>query len=318
MFVVIGTTTADLFISGVERMPRFDGDEFTTSSLSFCRQPLTIALGGNGANSAYVLRTLGAPVRLCSGTGTNEIGTLMTGWLAARGVDLSAFLRREDGTASTTTVIDDRLNRLSFYYPGLFSTYSAADLPPSWLDGAHTLLITGYPLLPGFHGGGFAAILQTARARGVITALDIGPAVDHSATLPALTPLLPLVDILLTNEYELTVATGDHDAEVGARRLIAAGAASVVVKRGQAGACLYSPDSIIQVEGFPVQASVTIGAGDSFNAAFLYGRHAGMSPAEAAAFANAAAALVVQGGRSVLGAPDVAAVEAFLRQRRGV
>ncbi len=314
MFVVIGTTTADLFISGVERMPHFDGDEFTTSSLSFCRKPLTITLGGNGANSAYVLRTLGTPVRLCSGTGTNEIGALMVDWLATRDVDLSAFLRREGATASTTTIMDDRLNRLSFYYPGLFSTYNPSDLPPAWLDGAHTLLITGYPLLPGFHGGGFAAVLQAARTRNLLTALDIGPAVDHSATLPALTPLLPLIDILFTNEYELSVATGEDDPAAGARRLLAAGATSVVVKRGQAGASLFGTDSTTHVAGFPVQASVTIGAGDSFNAAFLYAYRAGMTLPQAATFANATAALVVQGGRSVLGAPDTAAVNAFLHQ----
>jgi sugar/nucleoside kinase (ribokinase family) len=81
MFAVIGTTTADLFISGVARMPRFDGDEFTANNQVICGHPLTMALGGNGANSAYVLGALGAPVMLCSVGGQHR---QQGGWLRQR------------------------------------------------------------------------------------------------------------------------------------------------------------------------------------------------------------------------------------------
>ncbi len=316
MFVVIGTTTADLFISGVENMPRFDGDEFTSSSLAFCRRPLTMTLGGNGANSAYVLRTLGAPVALCSATGTNVIGDTVTGWLADRGVDLRGFLRREGSTATTTTVLDDRLNRISFYYPGLFPTFNEADLPGDIWNQAHTLLITGYRLLPGFRGEGFAATLRTAREHRLRTALDIGPAIGAPLTLDELAPLLPLVDYLFANAYELTVATGAEAVEASTARMRAAGARCVVAKLGRAGAFVRAAGQAFHVEGFPIQASVTIGAGDSFNAGFLYALHEGQSLTEAAAFANATAALVVQGGQSALGAPTAGAVRAFLEKAK--
>jgi sugar/nucleoside kinase (ribokinase family) len=317
MFAVIGTTTADLFISGVARMPRFDGDEFTANNQVVCGQPLTMTLGGNGANSAYILGALGAPVMLCSVTGTDSIGSMVAGWLAARGVDLRGLRQREGGSATNTTVIDDGLNRMSFYYPGLFSAFNEADLNDAVWAEAHTLLVTGYPLLPGFRRGGFAYALEKARASGLVTALDIGPATAQPATWDEIVPLLPLVDYLLLNEYELALVTGIEHVEAGVRQLQHAGAACIITKRGQAGAFILTKDTAIQAAGFPVEARVTIGAGDTFNAGFLYARHAGMSLAEAAAFANAAAALVVQTGRSVLGAPDAAQVGAFLNQGTG-
>ncbi len=312
MFGVIGTTTADLFILGAERMPQLDRDEFTASNLVFCDRELTITLGGNGANSAYVLRALGAPVTLCSATGTNAIGELVTRWLAEQGVDLRGFLRRDGGTATTTSAIDADLRRVSFYYPGIFSTFDETDLPAALWHDAHTLLVTGHPLLPGFRGGGFAKTLHNARQRGITTALDIGPAIQAPATFEMLAPLLPALDYLLTNAYELAIATGTDDLEAGAAQLQQAGATCVVVKLGKDGAFIRTADEADYVVGFPVQASVTIGAGDSFNAGLLYARHAGMAFSEAVRFANAVAALVVQSGKSVLGAPDPAQVRALL------
>lgn len=316
MFAVIGTTTADLFVSGVENMPRFDGDEFTTTSLAFCRRPLTMTIGGNGANSAYVLRSLGAPVRLLSATGTNDIGQMVTNWLAEKGVDLNGFTRWEQGAATNTTVVDDQLNRLSFYYPGVFSALSDADLPANWWEGVHTLLITGVPLLPGFRDGGFSRTLQVARTHGIATALDIGPAIGQPATLEELAPLLPLVDYVLTNEYELAVATETNDVALGGRLFRAAGSTCTIIKQGAAGAIILSGDDAQQVAGFPVEATVTVGAGDSFNASFLFARREGLSLVEAARFANATASLVVQSGRSALGSPSRAQVDAFLQAQR--
>jgi sugar/nucleoside kinase (ribokinase family) len=312
MIVVIGTTTVDLFIGGVEQMPQFDGDEFTSSSLAFCNRPLTMTLGGNGANSAYVLAALGAPVALCSATGLDEMGETVTGWLAEKGIDLRGFLRREAASATTTTIMDDQLNRISFYYPGIFPTLGYADLPASVLAETDTILITGYPLLPGFRLAGCTAALKAARKNGAITALDIGPAIGQPACLDEIAPLLPLVDYLITNEYELGVCTDDTEIASGAAALVNAGAQTVVVKQGRDGVTIHRADETTHVAGFPVRAEVTVGAGDSFNAGFLYAVRAGMSLPEAARFANATAALVVQTGRSVLGAPTLNDVHALL------
>ena len=61
MFLIIGTANVDLLVSGFAKMPGDSSDEFTTSNLVFCDEPLKLVLGGNGANCAYVLAGLGAP-----------------------------------------------------------------------------------------------------------------------------------------------------------------------------------------------------------------------------------------------------------------
>jgi len=93
----------------------------------------------------------------------------------------------------------------------------------------------------------------------------------------------------------------------------------VVVKRGEQGAAIFSSAESAQIEVpcFPVQAVGTVGAGDSFDAGFLYAYDRGSSPEESARFASAVAALVVSAPRGILDAPDADAVRAFLASRDG-
>jgi ribokinase len=317
--VVIGSTTVDLIISGIDHLPRIDGDEFTASSLAWCSHPLTMTCGGNGANSAYALAKLGAPVSLVSAVGVDALGEIITGWLKTVGVDDSAIRRLEGyGTSTTTAVLDGKGNRLSFHHPGPLPGLRIGGYPVSLFLDARSLLITSYPLMVGLRGSGYAAAIDATRLGGGLTALDIGPAIGEPVTVDELRPLLPKLDYLLTNAYELSVCTGEPTIDEGAARLLGAGVRCLIVKQGAEGASVYQAGAPpLHIPGFPVAAQMTIGAGDSFNAGLLYALGEGRPLPQAVQIAHATAGLVVAGGQSVLGAPTFAAVQAFL-QARGV
>ena len=62
MFLVIGSVTADVLVQSDAPLPQLGDDGFRSSNLVFTDAPLTILLGGNGGNSAFVLAGLGAPL----------------------------------------------------------------------------------------------------------------------------------------------------------------------------------------------------------------------------------------------------------------
>ena len=315
MFVVVGTANVDLVVSGMERLPRGEGDEFTGSSLVFCDRPLQMTLGGNGGNSAYVLARLGAPVALCSAVGRDALGDTLAGWLTDVGVDVGALARFADhATASTTMLADPAGHRLSFHHAGASWAFGPTDVRPGLIEGADVVLASSWPLLRGWRPDGFREILSLARRGGAITALDIGPAIERPATLDELRPTLPDVRFFLSNAHELAVCTGADDVAEGMARVLEAGAGCVVVKRGAEGALVRtSAEAEAQaVPGFAVEANATVGAGDAFNAGFLVGIQAGWPPVRAARFGNATAALVVSSKSGVLGAPDRHQVQALL------
>lgn len=314
MFLVVGSTTLDLFVRSDGPPPGGPEDGFRAANLLFTEQPLLALPGGNGGCSAYALAALGAPVTLYSAVGQDAPGALLTGWLAERGVALDGCLRSPThATSSSTVLLHPDGRQLVYHHLGA----TAAIAPGPALDAparcASVLLATGYTLATAMRPAGFAALLADVYRRGALTALDIGPALGERVTLAELKPLLPYVDLLLANRHELAACTGHAEAdwEQAAAALRAAGATRVVAKLGAGGAALRGIERA-DVSGFPASSQITAGAGDAFNSALLYAYRRGDSLAAALRFANGAAALTVASQRGILGAPGAAQVEAFL------
>lgn len=314
MTIVLGTTTVDLLITGLDHLPVPEGDEFTSDNFTFCSEPLTMVLGGNGANTAYVLACLGASPSLCSAVGQDPLGGMARGWLEDAGVQTDALVRSEtDATATTTVLADEQRNRQSFHHAGATATFSIDDVSDGYFARADLLLVTGYQLLRGWRPGGMARALRQASRSGAATLLDIGPAIDAPPTLEELFPLLSDVDYLLSNAYELRTCTGVEHLSGAAEQVLRAGVQHVIVKQGADGAAVYQRDrSPASVPGFEVEVHSTVGAGDAFNAGLIRRLQTKEPLLQAVRFANATAARVVQSSEGVLGAPDAPTVEQLM------
>lgn len=314
--VVLGTTTVDVFLSGTDRIPCAGADEFTPESYAFLDQPFAFSLGGNGANSAFALASLGSPVLLCSAVGDDRLGALVREWLSSRRIDLTGLSRSRTRATSGTVVVTDRdRHRLSLHHPGASAELCLETVPAGAQDGAAALLISGYHLLNRLRHGGFRTLLEAFKKAGARTAVDIGPVVPPAAGAEELAPLLPRVDYLLANEYELASCLGGASIEDRCRTLLKGGVGAVVVKRGAEGSCLVSREGVVQEGGFAVQGGSTVGAGDAFDAAFLHAVLRGGPPNYCLRFADTAARMVVEKAEGILGCPDEHSVERILRGR---
>ena len=315
--VVAGSTTVDLLVGGADHLPTLADDGFRADNLAWCSEPLRMVVGGNGANTAFALGRLGAPVRLFSAIGNDTLGDLMAAWLGRAGVDLSLLRRRDDAATSTSTVITDAAwHQIAFHHAGAYATTTFADLPAGWDLALGALLITSIPLLSGLRGDGYAMLLRAARAQGAITVMDIGPAIGQVATLAELQPLLPRVDYLLGNEHEFaTFGAATLDQAVAAS--LAGGVGHVIVKRGRIGASIYTTAGMTDIPALRVAVRQTVGAGDAFDAGLLWALSHGLGVGDAVRWAHATAACVVMATEGVLAAPDRAQVEALLASFSG-
>jgi sugar/nucleoside kinase (ribokinase family) len=87
---------------------------------------------------------------------------------------------------------------------------------------------------------------------------------------PALEAILPRVDLLVINDQEAAELSGEANVPRAARRILGLGARAVLVKRGEYGAILFSPDSVFAVPAFPLeQVFDPTGAGDTFAGGLL-------------------------------------------------
>jgi sugar/nucleoside kinase (ribokinase family) len=313
MFVIIGTTTADLLILSQASLANPGADGFTAGNVVFTDTPARLLMGGNGGNSAYVLAGLGVPTALCSSVGQDKLGDALVDWLRARGINLDGLTRSDTHATSTSVILMmDAANQVVFHHPGSTTQIRFEAMPETLFAGADVLLASSFSLMPKMRAGGFAQALTKTHQCGGVTALDIGPAIGNPVTPDDILPLLPALDYLIANSYELTRLTGVDDWEVAATHLLEAGVQHLVIKRGEDGASMRWGEAQVDIPGFKVKANVSVGAGDAFNVGFLYGVEQKWPPDQAIRFGNAVAALLVTGEQGVLDSPTLGQVETFL------
>lgn len=132
--------------------------------------------------------------------------------------------------------------------------------------------------------------LKLAKKYGLRTVLDPSPLIE----LPE-EDLWTMVDYALPNHKELKILTGQEEMLQGATVLNDWGVGEVIVKQGAAGCSFLHQDNLINVPAFPVKTVVdTTGAGDLFNAAFIYGMIQSNSVPRSLQIANLVASYAVQ------------------------
>jgi 2-dehydro-3-deoxygluconokinase len=122
-------------------------------------------------------------------------------------------------------------------------------------------------------------------------------------------------DLCLPSLEDATAVTGLRAPDAIVDAFLARGARVVALKLGAAGALVASVDERHAVPGLRVATVDATGAGDAFDGAFLAEYLRGASLAEAARYANAAAALSTRGYGAVTPIPRREEVEAFLARQ---
>jgi sugar/nucleoside kinase (ribokinase family) len=139
----------------------------------------------------------------------------------------------------------------------------------------------------------------------VTTSLDVGP-VLAGFRLNDVGDILPRLTWLLGNDIEIAALTGGLDAAIAATRSQVRG--GVVVKRGRRGATVFTADHDFDLPAPAVDVTATVGAGDTFDGGFVAALMRGRPPRDAAEFAAAVVAVVLERGRGVVAAPTMAEI----------
>ncbi|MTI16028.1 sugar kinase [Rhodobacteraceae bacterium RKSG542] len=123
------------------------------------------------------------------------------------------------------------------------------------------------------------------------------------------------VDFIMPSVDEAEVLTGISDPDAICDFYLGLGAKTVILKLGKEGAMYATGEGRERIAGNPVEAVDATGAGDCFSGSFFANIVAGKSLAESLKYANAAAALTVQGYGAVAPIPYRKDVEAFMIER---
>jgi ribokinase len=120
--------------------------------------------------------------------------------------------------------------------------------------------------------------------------------------LAKLKPIVEKTHVMMPNSGELQLLTGKTDYEDGAKYLIERGLSVLAVKLGSKGCYVTDGKESHVIKPFKVKVVDTTGAGDAFNAGFLYGLLSGKNLRECGNIGNfvASRCVMAMGARTSL------------------
>lgn len=264
--VVLGEVNPDLILSGEHVEPVFGQVERMVDTAD-------LTVGGSGAIFACGAARLGLRTAMVGLVGDDTFGAFMIDQLRRRGVDTDGII--VSGTVSTglTVILSRGEDRAMLTHPGAMSAMTADMVDRSLLARARHLHVTSYFMQRALQPG-LPDLLAAFRAGGGTVSVDTNydPAQRWDDGIEA---VLRQTDVVLPNEAEALALSGRPDVPAAAAALTGL-VPTVVVKLGQRGAYACRGNETVTVPSPPSEPVDTTGAGDSFDAGYLYAWLAGL------------------------------------------
>lgn len=253
-----------------------------------------LVMGGMALNTAVSIAKLGkVPVGLISCIGNDVGGQVLKKGLTELHVDI-------DHICTIDTV--NTGNAICFIHPGgerSFVLCMAANhhLNDTKIDfnafqAGDFLHIGGAMIMNGTRGEDLARILRKAKIQKVTISVDTCWDGTNQWN-KILDPCLPYCDIFLTNEEEAKNYSGKNSIDEAAEYFMSQGPHMVIVKMGSKGVFIQSGEYSGHIPIFTVKIVDATGAGDAFDAGFLFGLYHRWPVEQSGVFASAVGAKCV-------------------------
>jgi len=258
--LVVGELNVDLILNRIESFPEMGKEKLAGQ--------MDLTLGSSSAIFASNLSSLGTKVAFLGKLGDDVFGDLVINSLKSKKVETGFIVRSSAVKTGATIVLNFSEDRAMVTHPGAMEHLTMQDISDQSLQQARHLHVSSYFLQPGLKGD-IITIFKRAKSLGLTTSFD--PQWDpHEKWDLNLKQVLPVVDILLPNEQELINLTGKHDL-ASAMEAVKSAPNLVIVKMGSKGSVALSKGQQTEQAAFLNPRIVdAIGAGDSFNAGFVF------------------------------------------------
>jgi len=258
--LVVGELNVDLILNGIEKFPEV-GKEVLAKEM-------TLTLGSSSAIFASNISSLGARVAFIGKIGKDKFGEVVLESLRENGVDISMIRIDEQCGTGATIILNVDEDRANTTYPGAMDHLTLDDIPDEDLVKARHLHFSSYFLQPGMWGS-LGNLFRKAKKLGLTTSFDMQWDPQETWNLDV-ADVLPHVDVFLPNEKEIMFLTGTNDLET-AIDAVKDYVNVLAVKRGSKGSLVWWEGQLSDLPSFLNRNVVdAIGAGDSFNAGFIY------------------------------------------------
>jgi sugar/nucleoside kinase (ribokinase family) len=256
--------------------------------------PTKRTCGGSAANTMIAISQFGGKAFYSCKVAKDEPGQYYLNDLAQCGVDTSPQRYDQSGiTGKCLVFVTPDADRTMTTFLGISSSFSDIELMPEAIAESTYTYIEGY-LVTGEHSKQAAIkareIAAAAGQKVALTLSDLNMAKFFKQGL--LEMIGPGVDFLFANESEAfeMANTQTLDDAIAYLKTIAK---CFAITLGPKGSLIFDGETLIKIEPYPVKAIDTVGAGDMYAGAVLYGITNGLDWATAGRLGSLASARLV-------------------------
>lgn len=299
--IVVGELNVDMILEDLTSFPEL-GKEITAKNM-------LLTMGSASALLASNIARLGLKVGFAGKLGRDHFGDIVLTSLKERNVDVTGIKVDDRETTGVTVSLTLPDNYAMVTYMGAMEHFSLDDVDLDYVRSGKHLHHSSFYLQPALRPG-CADLFRQAQAAGMTTSFDPDWDPDELWEEDVL-EVLDHVDVFLPNVGEACAITGAATAEE-ALDILCRRSRHVVIKQGTDGAIYGAGDQRIRTTVFKVDPRDTTGAGDSFNAGFLYQWLQGSDIRQCLEWGSACGALATTkiGGTTAM--PNVDELQAFL------
>lgn len=258
--IVVGELNVDLILNSIDSFPEIGKEKIA--------KDMTLTLGSSSAIFASNLSSLGAKVTFVGKIGDDAFGNLVKESLGSKKVNTDFLITSKNFNTGATIVLNYSEDRAMVTYPGAMEDLTINDIKEEMINSARHLHFSSYFLQPGMQSG-LLKLFKIAKENGLTTSLDIqwDPKEEWNFDYKE---VLPFVDVFLPNEQEVLLLTGEKKFEDALKKL-STFAKKIAVKLGSKGSMVATNGKSSFKESYLNKNVVdAIGAGDSFNAGFIF------------------------------------------------
>ena len=251
----------DFIVTGKDTRPEYSQTEKLIDDYA-------IEIGGSACIFACQAAKLGLKTAGVGVFGNDLFGRFVWDRLLSAGIDLSGSKTADEIKTAVGIALTEENDRAILTYLGTIAAEGLEKALEEYITKTRHLHIGSYFIMNGIRPH-YYNLACKAKKQGVTVSLDTNWDPEERWD-GGLLRLLPMVDVFFPNENEITRIAGIESIGEAAASLCG-NAGLVVVKKGGNGASVYDGTGLAADLGaIPVDVTDTIGAGDSFDAGFLF------------------------------------------------
>jgi len=243
----------------VNRIAEAEEESFVQSHIESC--------GGSAANAMVGLARLGCKVGFIGKVAGDREGALLLGDFQKEAVDTAGVVRADHGhSGQVIGFVGEKGERALYIESGVNDTIRLHEVSAKYVSQSRFLHLTSFVGEESF---------QTQKQLLDLlpeTRVSFDPGALYARKgFEGLEHLIRRTYVMMPNANELKLISGEEDYCKGADFLVGVGVKVVAVKLGADGCYVTDGRERLVIEAFQVKAADTTGAGDAFDAGFLYG-----------------------------------------------